>query len=173
VPEVYGEAPADLAALKTYLGATSGAIFALAAAILGAEEQQISEAAEAAGFAYGLARLLCTLPQQTARRRLLLPPSFLEGRGVEPHSLFRGESSPRLAAALAELRDAAHGSLLRWRAIMPTAAEAFPAFLPLAVVMPYLKAMARPDFHPLRDAPRVNPFRRFLRIWWAARTRRI
>ena len=50
---------------------------------------------------------------------------------------------------------------------------AWPAFLPLTLVKPYLRAMAAPDFDPLHTAVAISPLRRFWRIWRAARRGRL
>lgn len=174
-PSLYGDLPADIPALNAYLQDTSGTIFELAALILaGRGSKRTEAAAEQAGLAFGLTHLLSTLPQQVANRRLSLPLSLLESKGVDLAGLFRGENSKSLGLALMDLRNIAHRALTGFDTIAPGVdKDIWAAFLPLAVVEPYLKAMAANSRNPLRDATRVNPMVRFVRIWRAATRRRL
>lgn len=170
IPEILGEPPADIQALRASLRESSGAVFELAAAMLGGKGELIGKAAEQAGLAYGLTRILLTLPLQASRGRTLLPPSYFESRGVEVTALYRGKSNASFKAALADLRGAANRGLQQFRAVAPELDKAaWPAFLTLTLVKPYLQAMTAPDFDPLRTVASVNPVRRFWRIWRAAR----
>jgi 15-cis-phytoene synthase len=170
IPEIFGEAPADIQGLKAALWETSGVVFELAAAVLGSNSDATRKAAEHAGTAFGLTQLLRTVPRQASRRKLLLPPSYFEGRGVDLSAVYRGKSSASFGAALADLRGAASRALQQFRSCAPQLElSGWPAFLPLAVVKPYLRAMAAADFDPLQTVASVNPLRRFWRIWRMAR----
>ena len=173
-PEISGEAPADIQALRASLRDTSGAVFELAAAILGSRGEATRKAAEQAGLAYGLTRLLVAMPLQATRGKLLLPPSYFESRGVDAASLSWKVEREVFTAALADLRGAANRGLQQFRSLVPNVdPSAWPAFLILALVKPYLRAMAAPGFNPLRSVATVSPVRRFWRIWRAARLGRI
>ncbi len=170
VPEIFGDAPADIAGLRASLHATYGAVFELSASILGDGGDLTGKAAEHAGLAYGLTQTLRTVALQAARRKLLLPPSYFEGRGVNLTAVYQGKSNAAFGAALADLRGAAARALQQFRALSPQLDPAiWPAFLPLSVVKPYLKAMAVPSFTPLHTMATVNPARRFWKVWRAAR----
>jgi phytoene synthase len=180
-PELFGDAPADIQALKAALQAVDGTVFELAASILcrssgtgGNDNEVVRKAAGHAGLAYGLTQALRTVPLQLSRRKLLLPPSYFESHGVDLAALYRGEAAASFGAALADLRGAASRALQQFRALEPEFDPAvWPAFLPLTLVKPYLKAMAAPSFDPLHSAVSLNPARKFWRIWRAARRRRI
>ncbi|HZV20869.1 MAG TPA: phytoene/squalene synthase family protein, partial [Hyphomicrobiales bacterium] len=89
-------------------------------------------------------------------------------------TIYNGKMSASFATSLADLRGAANRALQQFRAIAPELnAAAWPAFLPLTLVRPYLMAMAGEEFNPLATFPSVNPLRRFWRIWRAARQHRI
>jgi len=179
--ELFGDPPADIPALKAALQAGDGAVFELAASILshgidpGANKNGVSgEAARQAGLAHGLTQALRTVPFQLARRKLLLPPSYFESHGVDLAALYSGQASASFGAALADLRGAASRALNQFRGLTAELDPAvWPAFLPLTLVKPYLKAMAAPSFDPLHSAVSLNPARKFWRIWRAARRRRI
>ncbi len=170
VPALFGDPPLDDKALKTFLRETEGAVFELAAAILGGRSASAKEAAADAGVAYGLTGTLLKLPFLASRQKAFLPSSYLVSRGIDLAAIHRGETSASLGAALADLRGVASRALRQFRAkaagIDPTA---WPAFLPLTLVKPYLRAMAAPGFDPLHTVVAISPLRRFWRIWRAAR----
>jgi 15-cis-phytoene synthase len=180
-PELFGDPPADIQALKAALQATGGAVFELAASILsqsghaGLDGTEVArKAAGHAGLAYGLTQALRTVPLQLSQRKLLLPPSYFESRGVDMAALYAGNAGASFGAALADLRGAANRALQQFRALAPELDPAvWPAFLPLTLVKPYLKAMAAPSFEPLHSAVSLNPVRKFWRIWRAARLQRL
>jgi 15-cis-phytoene synthase len=180
-PELFGDPPADVPALKTALQAADGNLFELAASILGQGghagrdgTEVVRKAAGHAGLAYGLTQALRTVPLQLSRRKLLLPPAYFESRGVVLAALYTGEANASFGAALADLRGAANRALQQFRALAPELDPAvWPAFLPLTLVKPYLKAMAAPSFQPLHSVVSLNPARKFWRIWRAARLQRI
>ncbi len=99
-----------------------------------------------------------------------MPSSYLEGRGIDLAAIHRGEASESFGAALADLRGTASRALQQFRAkAVDLDPSAWPAFLPLTLVKPYLRAMAAPDFDPLHTVIALSPLRRFWRIWRAAR----
>ena len=174
VPAMFDDPPPDDKALKVSLRETEGAVFELAAAILGDRSASAKEAAAHAGVAYGLTGTLLKLPFLASRHKAVLPSSYLESRGIDLAAIHRGETSESFRAALADLRGVASRALQRFRAkeadLDPSA---WPAFLPLTLVRPYLRAMAAPDFDPLHTAVAMSPLRRFWRIWRAARRGRL
>jgi phytoene synthase len=174
VPAMFDDPPADDKALKASLRETEGAVFELAAAILGERSAAAKEAAASAGVAYGLTAMFIKLPFLASRQKVFLPSSYLESRGIDLAAIHRGETSDSFGAALADLRGVASRALQQFRAreadLVPSA---WPAFLPLTLVKPYLRAMAAPDFDPLHTAVAISPLRRFWRIWRAARRGRL
>lgn len=174
LPEIFGDPPLDITALRACLQETNGVVFEVAAAILGDTSEAARKAAEHAGLAYGLMEVLATLPVQASRRKLMLPPSYLENRGIDVEIVFRGKANASFKAALADLRGASNRALQQFRSLSPELhMAAWPAFLPLAIVKPYLKAMSAPDFKVLQTAPHVSPLKRFWKIWRAAMRRAI
>ncbi len=170
IPAMFGEPPLNDKALKASLRDTEGAVFELAAAILGDGSASAREAAAYAGVAYGLTAMFIKLPFLASRQRAFLPSSYLESRGIDLAAIYRGETSESFAAALADLRGAASRALHQFRAkATDLDPSAWSAFLPLTLVKPYLRAMAAPDFDPLHTVVAISPLRRFWRIWQAAR----
>lgn len=154
------------AALDAYLAGSEGAQFALAAHVLsGAATPQLEAAGEAAGRAYGLARLLLALPQMLAQGRLPLPRGRLEKASIAD---LAGEADPAKIAAL--MRDV-HSEVLRnfeaaRQHVVNLPRPLWVAYLPLALVRPYLRALERPGRDSLREVAEVAPLRR---IWAIAR----
>ena len=174
VPEAFGDAPPDMQALKSSYETAEGALFELAVLILGAGSGAAERAARHAGLAYGLTKTLCTIPVQASQKKLLLPPSYFESRGVSLAAVYSGKTSAEFAAALAGLREMADRALQQFIAAAPELSPAaWPAFLPLSLVKPYLKAMAAPSLDPLQTVATLNPALQFWRIWRAALRRRI
>jgi phytoene synthase len=158
----------DLPALETYLAKTAGALFLLVAEIVSPatgepERLALEHAARTAGFAYGLTGLLRALPFHAARGRIDLPADLLARYGVSPGRVLAGETSAGLAELLAGLRQKAKEALhqaMREIATLPRATQR--AFLPLALVEPYLAALAKGD--PLRQVAGINPLYRLWRL---------
>ncbi len=165
---------ADDAALADFLMRRQGALFALAANVLGgAAPPALPAAAEASGLAYGLAQLLLGLPRALARGRLPLPVSRLRAAGISPEAMLAGSPGDGIAGVLAALRAQARDSITTARRrVADLPREMRPAFLPLALVEPYLRAMERRNRHSLREPVQISPLARVTRIaagYWLGR----
>ena len=158
----------DTVALDDYLGETAGALFRLASEVTFSrsgtrESVSIEPAVRASGIAYGLTGLMRALPVHAARGRLDVPADALLRHGTSPAQVLAGEASKGLSEVLAELRDTARVALAsakRHVAMLPPAART--AFLPLALVDPYLSALRRVD--PLRQVAEISPLYRLWRL---------
>ncbi|MET0193241.1 MAG: squalene/phytoene synthase family protein [Hyphomicrobiaceae bacterium] len=154
------------AALDAYLAASEGAQFALAVRVLGGSAtSELDAASQAAGRAYGLVRLLLVLPQMLAQGRSPLPSEQLERAGIAD---LAGETD---FAEVTALMRVLHAEVLRnfeaarqHVANMPRPLRV--AFLPLALVRPYLRALERPGRDSLREGAEIAPLRR---VWAIAR----
>ena len=164
--ELAGEVVADDAALQTYLWKSEGVVFALGGRILApGSSADIDVAAAASGQAYGLSRLLLGLGHALSHGRLPLPQSRIDAAGVTRAELLAGEGGPGIAGLLADLRDEARRSLVTSRqhvANLPRKARA--AFLPLALVESYLRALERPGRDLLRGVAEIAPLTRVVKI---------
>jgi phytoene synthase len=158
----------DTAALDNYLAKTAGALFKLASEVCmtggrGVEPRAPEQAVRAAGIAYGLTGLMRALPVHTRRGRVDMPEDGLTRHGTSPSQLLAGEASEGLTELLADLRETARTALKSARqhlAELPSAAR--PAFLPLALVVPYLSALQKVD--PLQQVATINPLYRLWRL---------
>ncbi|MFO7476946.1 MAG: squalene/phytoene synthase family protein [Methyloceanibacter sp.] len=154
----------DQPALETYLQDTAGALFALSAACLGARGPAVELAAAQAGLAYGLTGLMRSLPMHAALGRVDLPADALRRHGTSPDDVLAGKSGEDLAAMLGQCRSAAAAALREAQShVRALDAEARAAFLPLALVEPYLAELGR-ERDPLRKVAAIGPLYRLWRL---------
>jgi len=161
----------DTRTLDAYLFDTTGGLFALAAEIVGAKGEKRDLVAEIGGRAYGLVRVMSSLPTLAAKGRTYLAADALARHGTPPEALFRGETTSGLKTLLAEMRDEARGALKEARFHLVGAGmtgtgldeAGRAAFLPLCLVEPYLAALAKVS-DPLRQVARINPLYRLWRL---------
>jgi phytoene synthase len=157
---------ADDGALAAYLWRSEGAPFALAAGLLsGSAQWDPRPSAAASARAYGLARLLMGLPQALAQGRVPLPQSRLAAFQVSSAELLSGADGAKVAALLRDLCEEVGEALVRSRTEVANLPRAmWPAFLPLALVGTYLRALEGGAQSILRSPPQVTPLQRLARI---------
>jgi phytoene synthase len=149
----------DNAGREDYLWKGEGAAFLLAGLILGGGEAELAKAATAAGRAYGLARLLQGAPWVLARGSLTAA-GHLRSLGLAPGADGEGVAD-RLAEILADVRR--HLAVCRQQvANLPR--EARSAFLPLALVGPYVRSLERRGEEGLRTGVAIAPMTRLARM---------
>ena len=161
----------DARTLDAYLFDTTGGLFALAGEIVGAEGEKRDLVAEAGGRAYGLVRVMRSVPVLAAKGRTYLAADALARHGTSPQAIFAGETSEGLKALLAEMRERARGALREARfhlfgeGMTGTGLDEAgrTAFLPLSLVEPYLAALAKVR-DPLHEIVRINPLTRLWRM---------
>ena len=159
----------DMAGLEAYVNDTAGAVFALAAGILGARGENVEQAARSAGKAYGLTGLMRALPVHASRGLLFLPEDALRRHGTSPGEVLAGKTSQGLYDLLAELRMKAREALRDVQsriAALDNAARS--AFASLSLVDPYLASLEKVGRDPLREIADINPL---YRLWRLARWR--
>jgi phytoene synthase len=91
----------------------------------------------------------------------------MQRHGARPEDAFAGLATPQLKAALAELRETARAHLSQVP-VADTPATLLPAFLPVALVAPTLKRLARKAGDPFTPRP-LPQWRRQWLLWRAAR----
>src|SRR5581483_2428885 len=108
---------------------------------------------------------LLGLPRGLARGRLPLPVSRLRAAGISPEAALAGSPGDGIAGVLADLRAQARDSLATARRrVADLPREMRPAFLPLALVEPYLRAMERPGRDDLHELAEISPLACVARI---------
>jgi 15-cis-phytoene synthase len=169
--DLYDEAMPGLADLDAYAEHTSGALFALAAQILGGTDgaDAVAAAASPAGITYGVAQRLRTFPRDFARRQLFVPLDLLAQHGVTREEIEAHQNAVGLRGALAALRDHARAAFGRFHAAAPGLPESCgPAFLVAALVpllLDQLEAAAADPF----ELVEVAQWRRQWTLWRAGR----
>ena len=168
--DLYNDLMPDLAYFEGYAGETTSALFQLAGLILAeGHDPGNADAAGHGGVAYALTGILRYLPIHARRRQLFLPADTLAAHRVEAEDIFAGKISPSLTAALADLRAIARNHLAQSRkAIATLPEEVAPAFLPLALVDPYLRRMEKPGYEPFAPPVELPQWRRQWLLWRAA-----
>ncbi|WP_336488933.1 phytoene/squalene synthase family protein [Methylobacterium nigriterrae] len=157
--------------LEGYCGETASSLFRLASLILcdGAEPGGAAAAGHA-GVAYGITGLLRALPWHARSGQVYLPVETLREHGVTREDVVTGRGGPGLHGAVRDLRALARRHLTAYEAARATISPAAqPAFLPMALVEPYLAAMERPGYDPLNTPVEIPRWRRLWRLWRAAR----
>jgi 15-cis-phytoene synthase len=157
--------------LEGYCGETASALFRLASLVIGSgPEPGGAGAAGHAGVAYGITGLLRALPWHARSGQVYLPADVLARYGVTREDIVTGRGGPGLRRACADLRILARQHLKAFEAARPTIApSAGAAFLPVALVEPYLALMERASYDPLNTLVELPRWRRLWRLWRAAR----
>src|SRR5215207_1582114 len=169
--DLYDDPMPTIADLEGYAGETSSALIRLASIILNdGTDPGAVEAAGHAGVAYGIAGLLRDFPSHARRGQVYLPAQVFNRHGVSRDDIVLGRGGPGLAAALAELREIARDHLRRTRELGATVSPPIrPAFLPAALVEPYLARMEKRDCDPFRIMVEMPQWRKQWLLWRAAR----
>ncbi len=161
----------DDAAVNDFLDKTEGALFALACRVTGVGGQSGVEAAcTAAGRAYGLARLILRLPRSLALGRVPLAQTQVAAAGLSAHELLAGtgggtEAEALLRACFAQIQG--HLAEVR-RLVRGLPRRERIAFLPLALVPPYVRLLERQGGEALREEAQIVPL---TRVWTMAAAR--
>jgi len=143
----------EMAELESYADATSGHVMRLAARILGAEDADDGYV-RSLGIAYAITGLLRSLPHHAARRRIMLPLGALKEAHLSEEDVYSGRADniriliDNMAAAIES-----HLNISPKRAV---SRSVLPAFLPAALIRPYLKIMKRRGFDPYRDPVEIS-----------------
>lgn len=168
--DLYGDPMPSAEAFRGYLSATASSLFELVAGLLIELAVDVRDAAFRAGAAYGITGLLRALPLHASRGQIYLPADLLAEHAVQDEDILGGRASTALVAALGELRRSAGKHLKeaeRLLADVPPAAQ--PAFLPLALIEPYLRLMDKPSYDPFKAPIEIPQWRRQWTLWRAAR----
>lgn len=168
----FAETPVrDQYALQDYLDGTEGAAFRLAARILCVPQTDATHAVlSAAGRAYGLVRLLQSLPRQLSRGRILLPADWPEVSALRDAASRGASTATTLDGVLARGARAARqhqATLHSFAAQIPHSLVA--AILPCALIEPYLQALQGAGYQSDRPAADITPLARVWRLWRAHR----
>jgi phytoene synthase len=168
--DLYDDPMPSLNDLEGYAGDTASALIQLAAIVLAnGQDPGTGEAAGHAGVAYALTGLMRALPVHARRGQLYLPVAMIATRSLDTRTVFAGKTTPELKTLLTDLRTIARQHLAEAeRGIADLVPQVKAAFLPLALVRPYLDRMDRDDYEPFAGVE-ISPWRRQWLLWRAAR----
>ena len=168
--DLYNDPMPTLTDLEGYLGETSSALIQLASLVLaGGRDLGTADAVGHGGVAFALTGLMRALPWHAARRQMYLPEDLLARHNVDMEQLFKGETTAELRAALSELASHIRHHLGRVRGLQSDLPKTvWPAFLPLALVEPYLRQLEKPGSDPLHPFAEISLLRRQWILWRAA-----
>jgi phytoene synthase len=169
--DLYDDPMPSLSDLEGYAGETSSALIRLACLVLGqGRDPGGATAAGHAGVAYALCGLMRAFPWHAARGQVYLPADLLSRNGVTREDIVRGRGGPGLIYSLKEMRALVRIHLRKLNDLGATVPAAIrPAFLPVALVEPYLRQMERRSYDPYRTIIGLSPLKRQWTLWRAAR----
>lgn len=144
---------AEMANFESYADAVSGHLMRLAARILGAGNA-LDGYARSLGIAYALNGLLRSLPHHAARRRIMLPINALIAAELSEEDIYAGRSDN--IRILIDNVIAVVGGHLSAVTKERISRSILPAFLPAALIRPYVKIMKRSGFDPYRDPVEIS-----------------
>jgi len=165
--DLYEDPMPSLNDLEGYCGETSSSLIQLSSLVLAdSSSPSTADAAGHAGVAYAITGLLRAFPLHARQGQVYVPAGILAQHGVVREDIVTGRGGPGLKGALAELRAVARKHLEQTRALHSTIPSAAgPAFRPLALVEPYLKAMERRDYDPFHVSVDLPQWRRIWALW--------
>lgn len=169
--DLYDDAMPTMGDLEGYCGETSSALLRLAAlALADGAEPGDPDLPGHGGVAYALTGLMRALAWHASQGQVFLPADLMARFGVTREDVLAGRDGEGLRLLLRELRGRARdhlGAARRLQGAAPAAVR--PAFLPLALVEPYLRRMDRPDYRPFATPVDMPDWQRIARLWWAAK----
>jgi phytoene synthase len=172
--DLYDDDMPTLAELETYCRQIEGALFQMAALILGrGADLGADEASGAAGVAVGLTRGLRAFPRASGRGPTYAPRDLLQRNGVSSEDLRERRDSPGMSAVFSQLRGRAlHHLAAAERSIATLPPLVAPAFVPLGAARLDLKRLERAADAPFAPLAEPAAWRRQLALWLWARGRR-
>ena len=184
--DLYDSPMPDLSSLEAYCKNTSSVLFALAGEILAQAVQapgapadaapedavedrsasRLAVAAQHSGLAYAFTGLIRAFALHAARGQVYVPSDVLRRHGSSSEEALAGYATPPLLASLAEWRREARGHLANAISAVANLSEGLmPAFLPLALVPPYLKESEKRERDLFRAPIELPQWRRQWALW--------
>lgn len=167
--DLYDDPMPSLNDLEGYAGETSSVLIQLSAGLLlGHQDPSLADASGHAGVAIALTGLMRALPLTSARGQCFIPADILTAFGGSREDVVGRQATNSVRSALATLRRrAAHHVEEAIEALKSVPVTALPAFLPLALVAPDLKALAQAS-DPFAAVVGASRLKRQWILWRAA-----
>ena len=172
--DLYDDPIEGSTALEGYAGETASALIQLASLVLDPDSVAASaEAAGHAGVAQAIAGLLLLMPLHRRRGQLYLPLDILSATGLDRDTFLEGKDTYRVSAAVEAFAGLGRDHLAKARASAgQISRNAFPAFLPVALAEPVLKAAQKHRSAIFERSIQPSPLRRQWSLGRAAFSRR-
>lgn len=169
--DLYDDPMPTLNDLEGYAGDTASAMIQLGALLLSdGKDTHTPTAAGHAGVAVTLTRILRQLPVYAGRGQTFLPEAMVNSRGVDPATVAARQTTPQLVTLLTDLRTIARQHLKQAELELAHAdPKVLPAFLPIALIRPYLSLMEGEGYDPFVPVE-IPAWRRQWILWRASRT---
>lgn len=166
--DLAGRAPASLAALEAYGEGSSSRLLYLAAAMLGARDEQTRAALRPLGIAWALTGLIRAIPFHARAGRQYVPADIADEAGLTEAALFALKPCEPLGRAVAAMADAAERHLAAAAAgTVERAARPLTLFAPLTRA--YLRQLRRRGCEVMGRPIAISSAGKIVRLWWAAR----
>jgi phytoene synthase len=169
--DLYDDLLPTVTDLEGYCGETSSALFRLASLVLAeGGDAGSADLAGHAGVAYGIADLMKRTARHAAGGQIFVPKEILDRHGSARDDMLNGRSTDDARAAFAELIELARSHLAKAMALVPAApGPVASVLLPLALVDPVLRRLAKPGFDIFRDRADLPQWLRQWHLWRFAR----
>lgn len=155
-----------------YAGETASALIQLGLMITAPAQAQLhAEAAGHAGVAQAVAGALLLMPRHAARGQVYLPLDMLAAAGLEREAFLARSDRARNDAAIEIFATFGLEHLDKARAHLPTSAEAFAPFLPVALTRNVLRKALKAKAGVFDTDLASGPLGAQWRLWRASRTR--
>jgi phytoene synthase len=165
--ELYEDGIADEEEFEDYLDETEGAPLRLSACVLGVPLQAVEDAAALSARVLGRARVALALPLHIAKGRLPLPRTRVPES--DPRTLPEADARRAVSSATRVLiNEARETERAAGEAVAAAPKAAFPAFLQLALLEPYLHALESRRRDPLLELADISPLTRASKLWLAS-----
>jgi phytoene synthase len=150
--------------LEGYCGETASALIQLASLILDREaSSQFAALAGHAGCAQAITGMLRLVPIHRARGQCYVPKDILAAAGTSPAEFLAVEGEASAARAVTAMAALARDHLMTFEVGARALPQALrPAFLPLALVGPYLRAIDKDPAGTLRRTADIPVWRKHL-----------
>ena len=156
--DLYDEPMASLRDFDDYAASRAGAVFAVAAAMLGGLTPEAQALSRHAAIAYTVAGVLANLPLHAARRQLYVPRRIARPSRRRAGSGVRAREQRRPACGAGRFRAHAREHLAAGQAALPAVpAAALPALLPVATVCADAGPEERRGADPFQPQPLSLP----------------
>jgi NADH dehydrogenase [ubiquinone] 1 alpha subcomplex assembly factor 6 len=151
IEDIYDSSPTTIAALKDYMGATSGQLQQAWVYVLcdDAPKAATLEAAKLVGLAWGLIGVVRAAGFHARQQRRFIPDDALTAAGVDPAGMVQQPVTAAIAPALKQIVEDAAAALRQARALRRQVdTAAYPALLLARLADGHIKRLHRAQYNP-------------------------